>query len=316
MNSQVRSEPCPQFFNDVLAGLQEYPKRLSSKYLYDERGSDLFEQICTLDEYYPTRTELAIMDQFAEEMAGCIGGERVLLELGSGSSVKTALLLEAMERPAVYMPFDISDSALEAATERLAFEFPGLSIHPLVGDFTQPCPLPADATGSHEIVIYFPGSTIGNLSDQSAIDLLANVRKQTSPQGMLIGFDLQKDIEILEAAYNDSQRVTAEFNLNLLRRINYELGADFDLDQFEHQAIYNARDHRIEMHLLSLTQQTVVVDDHEFTFENGESICTEHSHKYTVDSFTELTSKAGWMLRKCWTDDEQLFAVAYLIPKD
>lgn len=316
MNSQVRSEPCPQFLHDVLTGLQESPKRLSSKYLYDERGSDLFEQICALDEYYPTRTELTIMDEAGEEMAECIGAERVLLELGSGSSVKTAILLEAMDRPAVYMPFDISVSALGAATEMLAFEFPDLEIHPLVGDFTQPFPLPAETIDAHEIVIYFPGSTIGNLSDQAAVDLLANVRKQTSPRGMLIGFDLQKDIEILEAAYNDAQGVTADFNLNLLQRINQELGANFDLDQFEHQAIYNAQDHRIEMHLVSSTQQTVAVDGHEIHFDANESICTEHSHKYTVDSFAELTSAAGWTLQKCWADDEQLFAVAYLIPKE
>ena len=302
------------FLEDVLAGLGKPNKTLPSKYFYDKTGSELFERICDLDEYYPTRTELAIMQESVEEMGATIGPDHVLLELGSGSSTKTRLLLEHLDHLAAYVPFDISQSALDEAVDRLSDEFPELHVHPVCGDFMEQIEIPeleVKYTGS---VTYFPGSTIGNLTNSEAVALMRRIRNIDEESDLLIGIDLEKDQSILLNAYDDSEDVTAAFNLNVLDRINTELGGDFEVDQFRHQAIYNEEMHRIEMHLVSLTEQTVHVGEAEIHFSTNESICTEHSHKYTVDRFAELAQAADFQISKLWTDPKEWFAVILLTP--
>lgn len=302
-----------QFLDDVICGLSQSPKTLPCKYLYDQRGSHLFDAICELDEYYPTRTELAIMRSAVHEMADRFGTEAGIVEYGSGSSLKTELLLEALDSPVAYVPVDISDQHLHAAAERMSDLFPDVDVIPLHADFTDHVKLPEFPQSPRRISAYFPGSTIGNFTPDEAAGLLERIAETCHRGGgLLIGFDLQKDVGILEAAYDDAEGVTARFNLNLLERINRELAADFDLERFRHRAVYNRDQHRVEMHLESLAEQTVAIGEQEFTFEAGETICTEHSHKYTIDGFSELAASAGFRMAQHWTDPEQLFAVAYL----
>lgn len=303
------------FMEDVLSGLSRRPKTIPAKYLYDQRGSELFELICDLDEYYLTRTELSIMKQYAGQMAQAIGPGKALLELGSGSSLKTRLLIEALESPAAYVPFDISPTALQEAATELQVEFPDLQIVPVSGDFQHDFRLPDEAAFfPTETVVYFPGSTIGNLSTAEILQLMRNIR-ETGVGGFLVGIDLQKDVRILERAYNDGYGITAEFNLNLLHRINRELDGTFQPCTFEHRAIYNRRRQRIEMHLVSLKRQRVMVADRCFHFDLAETICTEHSYKFTIEGFTGLASQAGFRVEHCWTDPAEWFAVLYLIPR-
>ncbi|MEW4487148.1 L-histidine N(alpha)-methyltransferase [Thalassoglobus sp. JC818] len=312
--SQLQVAHDVEFLEDVIIGLGQDQKTLPSKYLYDKLGSELFEEICQLDEYYPTRTELSIMETHIEEMSRTIGPDHVLLELGSGASVKTRLLLQSLSHLAAYVPFDISESALEEAVTKLSEEFPHLHIHPVCGDFMQEISIPelnVDYSGS---VTYFPGSTIGNLTHDKAVELLQRIRRVDEQSDLLIGVDLEKDRSVLLNAYNDREGVTAAFNLNLLRRINRELNANFDLNQFEHRAVYNETAHRIEMHLVSLTDQTVTVADREFRFQSGEFICTEHSHKYTIDRFRTLAAEADFDVAQSWTDTNDWFAVLLLTP--
>lgn len=300
------------FLEDVLAGLRRDPKRLPSKYLYDERGSQLFEKICELEEYYPTRVELGIMQRSAAEMADEIGAFVRLVEYGSGASVKTRLLLDALHEPAAYVPVDISGDHLQQVADRLAAAHAEIEILPVCADFTQPFDVPVPDRAFRRTVVYFPGSTIGNFSHVQAASLLKQIARQCgNGGGLLIGIDLQKDLAIIEAAYNDREGVTAEFNLNLLARINRELDADFNLDAFTHRAPYNRASDRIEMHLVSEREQTVHVDDEAILFRSGESICTEHSHKYTTDGFAEMAAQAGFALRNVWTDSRRYFAVLY-----
>jgi dimethylhistidine N-methyltransferase len=288
---------------DVIAGLSLPQKSLPPKYFYDEAGSRLFERICRLPEYYLTRAELALTRKHLASIARFAGKGGELVEYGSGESLKTRLLVRAL-RPAAYLPVDISQAALTGAAERLSREFPWLDIVPVHGDFSRPVALPRPRARR---VVYFPGSTIGNLTPEEAHAFLSMTRGQAGR--MLVGVDLRKDANVLHAAYNDSRRVTAAFNLNLLARINRELGADFDLARFAHYAFYNAAEGRIEMHLVSLARQSVRIGAHRFGFEVGESIHTENSYKYSIESFHALAARAGYAAKKVWTDRKGLFAL-------
>lgn len=306
-----------QMLADVVAGLSSDPRTLPSKYFYDEVGSRLFDEITELPEYYLTRTETAIMERHVGEMAAAVGSDALLVEFGSGSSVKTKILLDALDRPAGYVPIDISGDYLEQVAERLREEHPGLDVLPLVADFTQELTLPTPPRTPARRVVYFPGSTIGNFSLLEAARLLTRTRRLAGPGGgVLMGFDRIKPLPILHAAYNDAAGVTAEFNKNLLLRLNHELGANIDVDAFRHEAPFNAQASRIEMHLVSERDQTVRLGSHVFDFADGDRILTEHSHKYSMESFAELASEAGLVARQSWTDDDAMFCVQYLEPLD
>jgi L-histidine N-alpha-methyltransferase len=303
------------FREDVIAGLALPQKTLSPKYFYDAAGSRLFERICRLREYYPTRCELALMRSHLGDIARFAGRGVQLIEYGSGASTKTRQLLRAL-RPAAYVPVDISAAALQSATRRIAREFPWLEVHGVVGDFMQPLRVPAlRARSRQRRVVYFPGSTIGNLTHEEAHAFLRMTRGQVGAHGaMLVGVDLKKDANRLHAAYNDAQGVTAAFNLNLLARINRELGADFDLRRFAHYAFYNASLGRIEMHLVSLAAQNVAIDRHRFRFDVGESVHTENSYKYSVEEFRAMALAAGFHAARVWQDARRFFALFGLTP--
>lgn len=303
-----------KFLADVLDGLSKDQKELQCKYFYDERGSKLFDQICELPEYYPTKTERKIMVANASKMAEQIGEQVMLVEFGSGSSIKTEVLLDALINPAAYVPLDISEEHLLNTAERLRQKYPNIEILPLVADFTQSFELPvASRTPSHAAV-FFPGSTIGNFLPSDATAMMKTIANVLGPQGgLLIGVDLQKDPAIIEAAYNDSQGITDQFNLNVLHRVNRELGANFNVEQFRHKAIYNSDLGRVEIYVVSQCSQSVKVGEREFHFAENEQVLTEYSHKYTVDGFVELASQAGFSLHEQWTDDQRLFAVLHLV---
>ncbi|HEY0136854.1 MAG TPA: L-histidine N(alpha)-methyltransferase [Nannocystis sp.] len=296
---------------DALAGLAASPKTLPCKYFYDDHGSWLFDQICSLPEYYPTRTELAISHQYAAEMAAACGPQVLLLELGSGSSTKTRVLLDHLRAPAGYVPVDIAREFLRSAADDLASAYAGLPVLPVCADFTRPFTAPV--LPARRTVVYFPGSTIGNFTAGEATLLLRNIgRLMGDAGGLLIGVDLRKDTAVLERAYNDARGVTAAFNLNLLTRLNRELAADFDLTQFQHRAIWDPGPGRIEMQLVSTRAQTVHIDGQSFAFTADEHIRTEYSHKYTLEQFAGMATAAGLAVRKVWTDRASLFSVQYL----
>ena len=292
------------FRDDIVAGLSAPQKYLPPKYFYDAAGSRLFERICRLPEYYVTRAELALTRRHLASIARFAGRGCQLIEYGSGEGVKSRLVIRAL-RPAVYVPIDISEDALRVAARGLAREFPWLRVAPLVGDFSRPLDIPVRrGTAS---VVYFPGSTIGNLVPEEAHAFLAMSRGVAAR--MLVGVDLKKDPAVLHAAYNDSRGVTAAFNLNLLVRINRELGADFDLRRWRHYAFYNPAEGRIEMHLVSMTAQRVRLGKHRFRFAAGETIHTENSYKYSLEGFRELAARAGFSAARVWTDQRGLFAL-------
>jgi dimethylhistidine N-methyltransferase len=305
------------FYGDVVAGLSQRPRSLPCKYFYDERGSQLFEKICKLDEYYLTRTELSIMRQFADEMAEQIGPGVSFVEYGSGSSIKTRILLDHLRDPVAYVPVDISRKHLQQTADNLARLYPDIEVLPVCADFTEDFELPTPQRVSNHNAVYFPGSTIGNFQAEAAQALLARIVQLCGcGGGLLIGIDLQKDIKVIEAAYNDAQGITTEFNLNLLNRINRELNGDICLDQFEHKAHYNDADSRIEMYLVSRCDQTVRVGERTFDIAAGDAIRTEYSHKYTIDGFDELAAAVGLTLRQQWTDEDDLFAVLHFVVLD
>lgn len=306
------SEPDPNFLADVLSGLSDSPKSLPCKYLYDARGSQLFDQICELEEYYLTRTEQSITTSNAAAIADALGNGIVLAELGSGSSTKTRVLLEHLHEPTAYLPIDISEDHLLDTADQLRQDYPDLEIVPVVADFSKPFELP-EIAGEARTCVYFPGSTIGNFEQLEASRLLHQISEVAGPDGLLlIGFDLQKDKQILEAAYDDRDGVTAEFSLNLLRRANGELGADFDLEQFEHTSFYNEEIGRIEIYVESKTDQSVEISEQQFEFTAGERIHTEYSHKYTRESFSMMARAAGWESQQLWTDSNDYFALMLL----
>lgn len=301
------------FYRDVMAGLSGRAKSIPSKYLYDRRGSELFEQICTTDEYYLTRTETSIMQRYAHEMAGAMGRRTCLIELGSGNSSKTRMLLRESHELSRYMPLDISADFLSTAAEQLQREFPQIPVQPHVADFTTDMQLPPLEGCAERRVFYFPGSTVGNLMPHQAIELFTRMTCAAPGRcGLLIGIDLEKDPRIIEAAYNDARGVTAAFSKNLLARINRELGGNFDLSAFEHVAKYNSIANRVDIGLGSLQTQTVTVAGHSFLFERGEVIHTETSYKYRIGDFACMASVSRFHLLKAWTDPREYFAVLYL----
>ena len=278
-----------EFLQEVLRGLSGSQKTIPSKYFYDEEGSQLFDRICDLEEYYPTRTEMEIMRRHIDEMVDVIGEEVLLIEYGSGSSLKTRILLEHLNELAGYVPIDISKEHLHASAKQLQHDFPDIDIYPVHADYSSSIQLPELRKVSRKKVVYFPGSTIGNFDLVEAEHFLKRIARICGAGGgLLIGADLRKDIDVLEAAYDDKEGVTAAFNLNVLRRINRELNADFDIDGFRHEARYNEKEGRIEMHLVSLSQQTVHIGGSVFQFQAGESIHTENSYKYSLSQFAAL----------------------------
>ena len=301
------------FLRDVLNGLAVSPKAIPSKYFYDEEGSRLFDRICELDAYYPTRTELAILRDNGREIVERIGEGAVLVEPGAGALTKVRTLLDFADgKLKAYVPLDISGDHLMEASEKLGADYPDVKIIPIVADFSKPFDLDAKVPPGRRVG-FFPGSTIGNFTPEQARGFLTRLLALLGPgSGLVIGVDLQKDVAVLEAAYDDPERVTAAFNLNLLKRINEELGGDFVLDRFAHKAIYNREQSRIEMHLVSLADQTVSVGGQSFDFTEGETIHTENSCKYTVESFAALAEQAGWRAERVWTDANDLFSVHFL----
>jgi len=299
--------------DEIIDGLSQGEKMISPKYFYDERGSQLFDEITRLPEYYPTETELGIMRANVDEIAGLAGKHASLIEFGSGSSLKTRVLLEHLNELAVYVPVDISEDHLLASALQIRAEFPGLEVLPVVADFTQPFHLPSPAIMPIRNIVYFPGSTIGNFTHDAAHELLKVMHQEAGEGGaLLIGVDLQKDPDIIRRAYNDSAGVTAEFNLNMLRHLNREFDADFDLDAYEHSAEYNEQEGRVEIRLVSEQHQEVTVGNTSFSIDEDEAILTEYSHKYTLDGFAAMAKAAGFSVERVWMDAERLFSVQYL----
>ena len=303
------------FAGDVIGDLAKQPKKLSPKYFYDAKGSELFEQITVLPEYYPTRTELSILRDRGGEIAKIIPQGAALIEFGAGATTKVRLLLERCEFGA-YVPVDISRDFLNAQAEGLRKDFPDLDVYPVAADFTAPFELPAEIADMPKVG-FFPGSTLGNFEPNEAAAFLRTARKILGEGAqMIIGVDLEKDERTLYDAYNDKAGVTARFNLNVLERINRELGGNFDLSGFIHRSIYNRDRHRIEMHLISRKAQSVRVLGHSFSFRPGESIHTENSYKYSLERFAALARASGWQVAESWTDKAAMFSVHALLAKD
>ncbi len=298
---------------EVLEGLARQPRSIPPKFFYDDRGSRLFDKICDQPEYYPTRTEVRLLKDNARDIAELVQRDCTLIELGSGSNQKVRLLLDIL-KPAAYVPVDISRDYLLQEARAVARDYPWLRVYAACADFSQALQLPHSAVVARKVA-FFPGSSIGNFEPAAAHALLTNIARLVQPGGaLLIGADLKKDPAILNAAYNDTQRITAAFNLNLLRRINRELGANFKLEQFTHQAFYNPRKGCVEMHLVSRMDQTVKVADRSFAFTAGESIHTENSYKYDPDEFATMVA-AGFELVQRWTDTQGRFGVFYFITR-
>jgi dimethylhistidine N-methyltransferase len=295
---------------DALAGLSAPRKTLPCKWLYDAEGAALFEAITRLPEYYPTRTELQILRDSGQEIARAVGPGAAVVEFGPGDGVKAVELLGALSAPAAYLPVDIAPEWLEAAASRVASAFPGLRVRPVVADFTHPFELAGRADGSVRLLGFFPGSTIGNFEPDDAVNFLRRTRGTLGCGAhLLLGVDLVKEAGLLEAAYDDSAGVTAAFNLNLLARLNRELGADFDLSGFSHRAVWNADKERIEMLLVARRMQTVSLAGRKFRFASGETIHTESSHKYRPERLRAMAEAAGWRAADMWTDPKGLFSV-------
>jgi dimethylhistidine N-methyltransferase len=320
VESQIAIQPSPgiqtgsDFLSDVVAGLSSSPHMLPCKYFYDERGAALFQKICELPEYYVTRTEIDILDRNGADIASQLGPHVQLIGLGTGAGTKTRILIEALANPAVYIPVDISEKQLRESTVLFRKILPNLEILPVCADYLQPVPLPSPRHNAARKIVYFPGSTIGNFEPDEAVEFLCRIANVCyGGGGLLIGVDLKKERQVLEAAYNDRAGVTAQFNLNLLERINRELGADFGLDQWRHQAIYNSKASRIEMHLISEIDQFVHLDEHKFYFGMGDKIITEFSYKYAPEEFAALAGKNGFEFVRMWTDDRRLFGIFYFV---
>jgi dimethylhistidine N-methyltransferase len=304
--------------NDLLEvaqrGLGAKPKRLPSWLFYDERGSALFEQICEQPEYYLTRCEIALMDEHAANIADTLGSDVRLVEYGSGNARKTGMLLKHLHAPVAYVPVEISPEPLRQSVERLAAEFPQLPLQPLCADFSKPLRLPIPPRAPRHTVLYFPGSTIGNFESREAAVLLRKMRNEMGDAGgILIGVDLKKDPAVIEAAYNDRAGVTAEFTLNMLTRLNREIGSNFELSAFAHRARYNPMAGRIETHIVSRREQQARIGRGSATFRADEAIQVEYSCKYSLDDFAALAARAGLAVARVWTDAQQMFSVQYLV---
>lgn len=301
------------FRDAVLDGLSGSPKAIPPTYFYDARGSELFEQICNLPEYYPTRTETSILRRHASDIAKRIGPDALIVEYGSGASDKVRIILDALKTPVAYMPVDISGEYLGDVADRLAVDYPQLEVTAIVADYRQPFAVPATQRRARTRVSLFTGSTIGNFAPDEALAFLRHAAKRLAGGGaLLIGADLRKDPQLLHAAYNDSAGITAAFNLNLLTRINREIDGTFDLEAFDHYAFYNPAEGRIEMHLMSRRPQRVTVAGRSFSFATGESIHTENSYKFDLDGFRDMARRAGFVPEAVWLDDERRFSVHLL----
>lgn len=301
------------FRRDMIEGLTAAQKRTKPKYLYDERGAALFEEICELEEYYPTRTEIALLTDRAADIARSVGPKAVVIEYGSGATVKVRILLDALRDPLAYIPVDISREQLLANSRALAADYPDLQVVPICADFSRPLPLPRELPADNRVA-FFPGSTIGNLMPDEAVAFLRAVAQTVGTGGsLLIGVDLRKDPDVLAAAYNDARGVTAAFNLNLLVRANRELDSDFDVAAFRHEAVYDPERGRIEMRLYSRGQQEAHLGGRTIPFADGEYILTEVSHKYSIAGFQQLAARAGWRAKSSWTDPKDWFSVHHLV---
>jgi dimethylhistidine N-methyltransferase len=309
---QRAGAPGSEFSQDMAKALASRPRSISPKYFYDAQGSQLFDRICELPEYYPTRTELRILGDNATEIAAHMGPRAEIVEFGAGSLRKVRLLLDAMEHPARYLPIDISGEHLARSALSLQQDYPGIEVQPVVADYTQRLLLPARMPGSGQRVGFFPGSTIGNFTPAEALHFLQVAGQVLRGGALLLGADLVKDPAVLHAAYNDAQGVTAAFNLNLLARANRELGARFALDQFAHSAFYNAPCQRIEMHLVSRRRQQIAFGGECYDIDEGEALHTENSHKFTVDGMRALAHRAGFRPGPVWVDADRLFSVHWL----
>jgi len=302
------------FLAEVLSGLRKSSKELPSKYFYDELGASLFERLCTLDEYYIPQVEAAIMEKYIGEMVELLGPRVLLIEFGSGDCAKTRTLLEHLRDLAAYVPLDISREQLLRTAEGIASDYPVMEVLPVCADYTSRFEMPALKRAANRVVAYFAGSNIGNFDPIPAKKFLEHIAGVCGEGGgLLIGVDLKKDPGVLHRAYNDSQGVTAAFNLNLLRRINRELGCDFQLEWFKHYAFYNSREGRAEMHLISLRDQTIHLNNVTIPFAKGESIWTESSYKFTLDEFEQLAASAGFKVEHVWVDEKQWFSIQYLV---
>jgi dimethylhistidine N-methyltransferase len=304
----------PAELEEIISGLLLPEKIISPKYFYDERGSKLFERITRLPEYYPSETELGIMQDNMAEIVALVGEHASLIEFGSGSSSKTRMLLENLNQLAAYVPVDISRDHLLESSDKIRLEFPNLEVLPVVADFTKAFALPNPSFMPLRNIVYFPGSTIGNFTHAAAQELLNVMYQEAGENGaLLIGIDLQKDPAVIERAYNDSAGITAEFNLNMLRHLNEAFGFDFDLSNYSHRAHYDEDEGRIEMRLISSCEQIVSAGDAEIFVADGEAILTEYSHKYTLDGFAEMASSAGFEIKRVWIDADTLFSVQYCV---
>lgn len=309
-----RRPPANELLEIVQRGLRAQPKQLPSWLFYDERGSQLFEQICEQPEYYLTRCEIALMEAHAGSIAETLGADVRLVEYGSGNAIKTRMLLEHLATPVAYVPVEISAEPLRQSVQRLGGLFPALPMQPLCADFTRALRLPIPPRAPRRTVLYFPGSTIGNFEARDAVTLLRKMRSEMGDNGgVLIGVDLKKDPALIEAAYNDAAGVTAEFTLNMLVRINRDLGSDFDLGGFRHRAHYNPMAGRIETSIVSLRPQEVKVGRVLARFAEGEAMQVEYSCKYTLGDFAAMATRAGLEVRQVWTDPQQMFSVQYLV---
>jgi dimethylhistidine N-methyltransferase len=314
LRDDERRPPASELLEVARHGLALKPKRLPSWLFYDERGSALFEQICEQPEYYLTRCEIALMEEHAGDIADSLGGDVRLVEYGSGSGRKTRMLLRHLHQPVSYVPVEISPEPLLQSVQRLAREFPQLPLQPLCADFSRPLRLPIPPRAPRRTVLYFPGSTIGNFEAHDAVALLRKMRNEMGDAGgILIGVDLKKDPAVIEAAYNDRAGVTAEFTLNMLARLNREIGSDFDLAAFAHRARYNPMAGRIETQLVSRREQQVAIGRHKVRFGVDEAIQVEYSCKYSLEDFAALADKAGLAVQRVWTDPQRMFSVQYLV---
>lgn len=317
MQAELHAPQTAPHESDFLAvvrdGLRQRPRAIPPKFFYDEHGSRLFDSICTTPEYYLTRTETGILDRFCAQMVELIGSSCVLIELGCGSATKTPLLLRHLADGAMYVPIDICEPRLQQSTQRLRTMFPAIHMHPLCTDYTRLSALAFDGNADRRRVIFFPGSTIGNCTPEESVRLLRHAAQSLGGDGaMLIGVDSKKSPDLLNAAYNDADGYTAAFNLNLLARMQRELGAELDMDGFAHYAYYNAALGCIEMHLVSQRKQVIRLGDETFHFEEGETIHTENSYKYTAHEFQQLAREAGWYPKMLWSDRDGFFNVHYL----
>jgi dimethylhistidine N-methyltransferase len=304
-----------EFLNHTLKGLSQKNKKLNPKWLYDHEGSKIFEQITKLDEYYVTRTEIDILRNNQKEISDCIGEGATIIEPGAGASEKIKILLKSLKKPKLYVPSDISKTYIEDVAKKLQKTLPEIDIEPLVFDFQSNEKIPDHINRQKNLTTFFPGSTIGNFDPQDAIQFLKRVKSQFCSSKMIIGVDLVKNKKTLEKAYNDELGVTSKFNKNILKRMNKELDANFDLDSFKHNAFFNEEKSRIEMHLVSRKKQNVSIGKTSFLFQENEYVHTESSYKYSLDSFNKLASEAGWSVVKVWMDRNKFFSVQYLIQK-